>query len=343
MSRPDFKTIVVLALSPLGDTLFSTPAIRALRENFPQARILILANLSAAKVLKSNPYGMEVSISSDQWDFFKILASVHKTRYDLALGLSQLGSLFTRFCGTAFHRDFYDVDCQQKQSVVQMCLEIIQTAGCEPGSSHTEFWMHEWEETEATQAVHRFFEKMKYHGAPLVAVHCGGHYFIRKRWPLTNFVKLAGWLQTRADRQVVLVGGREDIENSLIIRDAVPGVLNTVGRFTLEETAVLLKNCRLFIGNDSGPLHLAAAVKTPTIGLFGPTAPSQFYPYHPPSHTFIGKFLPCSPCYKFGGGLWQQIPKCSRAYCMEAITLKEVVLEVERKLNQPSINLLINW
>lgn len=284
---------------------------------------------------------MEVVVSRDQWDFFKNITSARKAKYDLALGLSQLGSLFTRFCGTAFHGDFYDVDCQQNQSVVQMCLEVIQTAGCKPSSTQTEFWLQEWEEAEAVQVVHRFFEKMKYRGAPLVAVHCGGHYFIRKRWPLANFIELAGWLQTRTDRQVILVGGREDLENSLMIREAVPGALNTVGRFTLEETAVLLKKCRLFIGNDSGPLHLAAAVNTPTIGLFGPTAPSQFYPYHPPWHTFLCKFLPCSPCYKFGGGLWQQIPKCSRAYCMEAITpqeVAEVAREVELKLNQPAIS-----
>lgn len=315
---------MVLSLSPLGDTLFATPAIRALGENFPKARILILANPPAARVLKSNPYGMEVVVSRDQWEFFRNLAGVRKAKYDLALGLSQLGSLFTRFCGARYSFDFNNAGKRVDLPVIQMCFEIIQNAGCIPGSSQTEFWLHPWEETAAIKTISGFLASMKHSGAPLVAVHSGGHYFIRKRWPLDNFIKLAQYIQAKTKFRVVLIGGREDIENSLTIQKAVPDVINAVGRFKLAETAILLKKCRLYLGNDSGPLHLAAAVGTPTLGLFGPTAPGQFYPYHPPFHTYIHKMFSCSPCYKFGGSLWQQIPKCSRAYCMEAITPEEV-------------------
>jgi ADP-heptose:LPS heptosyltransferase len=100
----------------------------------------------------------------------------------------------------------------------------------------------------------------------------------------------------------------------------------------LTETAALLKKCCLFIGNDSGPLHLAAALNVPTIGLFGPTAPRQFYPYKSIKHTFIYKNLPCSPCYRFGGGVWQYFPRCSKAYCMEEITIWELIFLVKQML-----------
>lgn len=322
--------------------MFATPAIRALRENFPRARILILANPPAAKVLKSNPYGMEVIVSRDQWEFLRNLAVVRKAKYDLALSLSQFGSFFTRFCGAAHHYDFYDIDCQVARPVIQMCFDIIRSAGCRPGSSQTEFWMDPWEEAAAVETVAGFLNPMKYGGAPLMAIHCGGHYFIRKRWPLDNFINLTQYIQANTGLQVVLVGGREDIENSLAIQKAVPKVINAVGHFKLAETAVLLKNCLLYLGNDSGPLHLAVAMGAPTLGLFGPTAPSQFYPYHPPFHTFIHKVLSCGPCYKFGGSLWQQIPKCSRAYCMEAITLEEVIQKINELLSVLSTEFLLN-
>lgn len=297
---------------------------------------MILANSPAAKVLKSNPFGMEVNVCRDQWEFFRNLAAVRKAQYDLALGLSQLGSLFTRFCGTPYRFDFTNIDCRADRPVTRMCFDIVQSAGCEPGLSQTEFWLQPWEEAAAIENIAKFLSPIKYHGAPLVAVHCGGHYFIRKRWPLDNFIQLAQYIQTKTKLQVVLVGGREDIESSLTIQKAVPQVINAVDRFKLAETAVLLKHCRLYLGNDSGPLHLAAAMGTPTLGLFGPTAPSQFYPYHPPFHTFIRKKLSCSPCFKFGGSLWQQIPKCSRAYCMEAITPEEVFRKISEQLTMNS-------
>lgn len=267
---------------------------------------------------------------------------IRKAKYDLALGLSQLGSLFTRFCGTPYHYDFFDINYRAEQPVTQMSLDIVRSAGCVPGSFQTEFWMHPWEEAAALENVAKFLCSENYDGSPLIALHSGGHYFTRKRWPLDNYIRLAQYLLVQTGWRVVLIGGREDIENSRTIQKAVPQVINATGRFKLSETAVLLKYCRIYLGNDSGPLHLAAAMGTPTLGLFGPTAPRQFYPYSPPDHTYIAKKLPCSPCYKFGGGFWQQIPKCSRAYCMEAISPEEVLYQLlvidEQLPNQSSMN-----
>jgi len=267
---------------------------------------------------------------------------IRQSKYDLALGLSQAGSLFARFAGTPYHFDFFDVDYRSDRPVTRMGLDIVRKAGCSPGSHPTEFWLHPWEEAAAYETIARFFCATGYHGSPLIAVHSGGHYFVRKRWPVENYIQLAQYLQSQSGLQVVLVGGREDMDNSRAIQKTVPQVINATGCLKLPETAILLKCCRLYLGNDSGPLHLAAAMGTPTLGLFGPTAPSQFYPYHPPKHTFITKNLPCSPCYKFGGSPWQQIQKCYRAYCMEAITPEEVAYQLlminEQLAHQSTVN-----
>lgn len=314
----------------MGDTLFATPAIRTVRENFPKAKIIILASPAAAKILKANPYGMEVVVLNNNWIILKILGLIRKGSYDLVLGLSWTSSFFTRFCAAAQTGDFFSVNNTGGFSVIQYCFEVLKTVGVNPGSFHTEFWV----KSETGRKVERFLENINYNiKLPLIAVHIGGHYFVRKRWPVPYFVELIRFL-TKEGFQVALVGGCEDLKNSLQIEEAIPEVLSAVGKLKLEETAELLKRSRLLIGNDSGPLHLAAAVGIPTIGLFGPTSPDEYYPYHSPSNSYIYKSFSCSPCYRFGGGIWQNVPKCSRPYCMEAIVPQEVLLKAEQILIQ---------
>ncbi len=302
--------------------MFATPAIRALRFNLPRARIVILANQLGVEVFKNNPYQIEVMNCLDQWDLLKKLVEIRKCGFDLALGLSQIGSFFTRFCGTPFRSDFFSISEKNNLSVVKRCLEVLIQSGLAANTYDTEFWFRESDQ----QKVDLFLSKERYDfERPLLAVHCGGHYFIRKRWPLFNFIRLIEALIEITPFQVILVGGKEDKEDAALIHSILPKVINSAGCFSLGETAALLKRCRLLIANDSGPLHLGAAIGTPTIGLFGPTTPDQFFPYRQPQHRYVYKKLSCSPCYRFGGGLWQYLPRCSKAYCMEEIEVEEVL------------------
>lgn len=302
-----------------------------MRENSPRARIVILASPVAAQVLKHNPWQLEVLTAIERWDLLKLLTQIRKEKFDIAISLSQLGGFFTRFCATPVWSDFTHITVQADRSVVQMCRDVLQVIDIhsEGWDRGTEFWYGEHEQ----QVVEIFLRGSAYHGdKSLVAIHAGGHYFVRKRWPIANFIEVIRFFITELGLQVVLVGGQEDVEDSLIIKSMIPSIISAVGMLKLAETAALLKKCCLFIGNDSGPLHLAAALNVPTIGLFGPTAPSQFYPYKPPNHNFIYKNLSCSPCYQFGGGIWQYLPRCSKAYCMEEITIRELIFMVKQIL-----------
>lgn len=313
---------MALCLSPLGDALFATPALRALRYNLPQARIVILANQVGVQVFKNNPYQMEVVKCVDQWDLLKNIVDIRKNNFQLAVGLSQIGGFFTRFCGTPIRSDFFTIQKENGLSVVKLCLEVVIQAGLAVNTLETEFWFTDLHREKADL----FLNEVAYdYRKPIIAIHCGGHYFARKRWPLLNFIRLIEILLAKTPFQVMLVGGKEDNESADQIKSLLPEVINGVGGFTLGETAALLSKCRLLIANDSGPLHLGAAIGIPTIGLFGPTNPEQFFPYRQPLHQYIYKNLTCSPCYRFGGGIWQYLPRCSRAYCMEAIKVEEVL------------------
>jgi ADP-heptose:LPS heptosyltransferase len=301
-----------------------------LRENASQARIVVLASSVAAQVLKHNPWQLEVITAVERWDILKLLTQIRKEKFDLAVSLSQLGGFFTRFCATPVWSDFTLITVQADRSVVQMCQDVLQVINIHSNEQTTEFWYSEQEQRVAELFLRgsSFCDKKL-----LVAIHGGGHYFARKRWSIANFIEIIRFLTIELGVQVVLVGGHEDVEDSLIIKSMVPEVISAVGMLKLAETAALLKRCCLFIGNDSGPLHLAAALEVPTIGLFGPTDPRQFYPYQPPKHTFIYKRLSCSPCYRFGGGIWQYLPRCSKAYCMEAITVQEMLFTVGQTIS----------
>lgn len=325
--------IVVLCLSPLGDAIFATPALRALRYSYPEARIFVLASPPAGAVLKANSLGLQISVVPDVLELYRYLQQIRREKYDLAVGLSQWGSFFTRFCGVRNCADFSRLPSRkERQSVVDLCLDVITSLGLSCPSPRTECWWTEQDRERAERFLAQWQKQDEDVSAPMVAVHCGGRYFVRKRWPLEFFVKLIRDLTENYGVRVVLIGGKDDRENCSLIQKAVPAVRDTAGRLTVGETAAFLSRCRVFIGNDSGPLHLAAAVPIETIGLYGPTDPQQFYPYEPPRHTFLYKAFPCSPCYRFGGRLWQHLPRCSRAYCMEAIRPEEVLTRVIARL-----------
>ncbi|MCL6590126.1 MAG: glycosyltransferase family 9 protein [Firmicutes bacterium] len=332
------QKIVVLCLSPLGDALFATPAVRVLRENFPKARIVMIATPAPARIFKSNPFLNQVITVNNHIELISLLADIRKYHYDLAVGFSPLGSFLVRFCGASLRADLSMIPVDAGLSAVEACLAVLETIGIHAQSLTTEFWMSSQEKIRFEASVHRFLEKT---GRPfnlgLIAVHCGGHYFTRKRWPVANFIKLIQRLHSEGGHQVVLIGGAEDAIDAQVIQAEVPEVVNAVGKLKLIETAVLLSKCRLMIGNDSGPLHLGAAVGIPTLGLFGPTSPRQFYPYLPPKHSYCYHKLSCSPCYRYRGALWQYLPRCVQAYCMEAITPAEVYALAHQHLSNQTM------
>ncbi|HEX3045812.1 MAG TPA: glycosyltransferase family 9 protein, partial [Bacillota bacterium] len=244
--QPNTLKIVVFCLSPLGDALFATPAVRALREKFPKAHILIIATPVAARILKSNPFLIPVIAVKNHMELFPLLAAIRKYHYDLAVGFSPLGSFLVRFCKTPLRSDLSMVQADDSLSVVEACLEVLKIIGIHSTSTTTEFWISPREKIQFEASVNRFIEKQGHHlKKSYIAVHCGGHYFVRKRWPVANFIELIQQLGLGGNHQVVLIGGTEDLPEARLIQAKIPEVLNAVGKLKLVETAILLSKCSL--------------------------------------------------------------------------------------------------
>jgi lipopolysaccharide heptosyltransferase II len=167
-------------------------------------------------------------------------------------------------------------------------------------------------------------------GRPLVAIHPGSGGGA-KNWPAARWSAVASALQDRLDARVVLTGGPDE---QALIREVAAGVNGApplhAGHTTLGELGALFKASDLVLGGDSGPLHIAAAVGSPTVRLYGPTSIGIFGPWGSPTqHRVLQASLPCQPCDNF------EAPPCRAVgspACMRALTVDDVVATVAAML-----------
>jgi heptosyltransferase-2 len=170
------------------------------------------------------------------------------------------------------------------------------------------------------------FHEVHDDGPPLVAL-APSSVWATKRWPY--YPKLARRLATVA--RVVILGSRDDVPLSDEVCAAVPGCINAAGMLTLLGSAELIRRCNVLVSNDSAPLHLASAVDTPTVAIFGPTVPAfGFGPLAKDSATIGLDALPCRPCDRHGPR------KCPLGHwkCMREIGVDDVAARVSDILSR---------
>ncbi|MBX6376924.1 MAG: glycosyltransferase family 9 protein [Clostridia bacterium] len=332
-------------MCPLGDTLFATPALRALRRRFPEARVVVLAWASNAPILEGNPNVDEVWVAGSTLDLPRLARRVLEGGFQLGVGLSNLGSWFLMVSGVplkvGFNAQslgrFYVRPAPDRRDVhaVDYCLSIVGALGAPVDDRRLELPLGAQDRAEAE----RFLREEVGPAPLLVAIHPGGRHFRAKRWFPARFGRLADELTARFGARVVLVGGSEDVrlaEQIRLMATSRPAV--AAGRLRLKATAALLERADLFVGNDSAPLHMAAAVGTPTVALFGPTDPVNFRPIGD-HHRIVRRDLPCSPCFHWLGGPQQYLQGCRnqecRHQCMKEIGVEEVVGAVAASLGLP--------
>lgn len=144
---------------------------------------------------------------------------------------------------------------------------------------------------------------------PLVAMHPGAGAYSRARiWPVERLAAVARGLVEQESATVIIVGGPDEIEAAAVLAKVAgcdyngeTSIHNFAGDTSIHETAALIELCDLFVGNDSGPMHIAAAVGTPVVAVFGPSNQQAWGPYTPPGeynpHKIVSRELPCMPCF----------------------------------------------
>ena len=293
------QRILVVRLDEIGDVILTTPFLRELRRNLPDARITLLVRPAIKDLVELCPYVNEVLTfeppTSRYWRSVQAtsralrLAREHlwKSDYDLAIAPrwdvdSYWGSMVT-FLSGARQRLGYSAKVTEEKSrlnsgldrlftqvieggalkhEVEKNLDLIALMGGTVEEDRLELWFGEADELFAD----RILETHGVHDNDLMIAVAPGAGHPKRMWPISNFIELGQWFKEHCRGFLVVVGSKEEeqLGDELKLRLGAT-VINAVGQTSLREVGALLKRCHLFVGNDAGPMHLAAAAGLPVI------------------------------------------------------------------------------
>lgn len=330
----EVKNILLLNTTAMGDTLLSTPAIRALRTSFPWAHISSLASPVAKEILINNPnidriidYPGRVNLPF-LFRLPAILRNLRKEKADISIvldsndpeagPLSYLSGAQVRIGWQESRLSFLFTIPVRKRieglHVVDIKLKALEAIGVRSDIRRPEIFLTRKEETAADELLRR--EGLS--GDRLFGLHPFGAK--RNRWwPEEYAVALSDRLSEKYSIRAVLFGGPKEVPFAQRIAGAVnrkPFI--AAGKISIREAASLMKRCDFVVTPDSGPMHLAQAVGTPTVALFGPADPNFTGPTGE-KNVVIRKEMGCSPCKDYD---------CPHSSCMKDITVDDVLNSV---------------
>ena len=346
--------ILLVRLREIGDVVFTTPALRAIRQRFPNAHITYLVEPLAAPVVASSRHIDELIVAprAHLVADVRLGMRLRAQRFDLAIDFhgGPRASLVT-WLSRAVERIGYDVagrgwmyttrvprprEMRPRHAVLNQwdLLTPIGVAAPAPGSCPVEMPVDPRAAAAITERLQRAGLTT---GDRLVVVHVSaGNPF--RRWPQESFAEIAASLATRRNVRVVVTSGPSE-------RDAAGRVIESarrrlagaalgdrvlsLGEFSLGELRALVERAALFVGGDSGPLHIAATSTVPIVGLYGPTLPVRSAPWRDgrwTTESVDGGALECRPCN-------QRVCAPGDFRCLTRISPAAVVAAAERALD----------
>lgn len=337
------RRILVIKLRYLGDVLLSTPVVSSLRAAFPEAYLSMLVNPGTEAMIAHNPHldeALMVERSASPLRQIRFALALRRRRFDLVIDLTDgdRAAILSRITGArtrvGFNREglwrggLYThivPVAQQPIPIIRQQLMALDLLGIPVVDSMPLLRTQPNDEAAAEEALARIGIEA---GGSFVTVHPGARYWF-KSWPAERFAGLIDYVQGKLGMKVVLLGGDQDreIERAILGQVGISGG-SLVGRLEVTELAALMRRAALYVGNDNGAMHIAAAVGTPVVGLFGPSDPRVWGPAGQ-GHLTIYKGSDCRPCFLRG---------CERGEenCMRLIQLDEVNAAVERVLMRSS-------
>lgn len=347
------RNVLVVQPYGIGDALFMTPFLRALRTVPTVERVDLLLGSRTEPIFRTNPHVDEIfSVDKGKWHaegkgkFFKDAFSLWRrlrSRYDLLIDFSlqrEYGFYAEFFLGIPRRIGF-----NFKNRGIFLTQSLPLPGGfegahgvdfyCEPGKflgleiedRFLEFYLSGEDSDEAEKILK---EKSVSASSRFVAVAPGGGESwgkdaILKRWPVVHFVEMLSLVKERVDFEGVLVLGSRE-ERALgeeIQRNSPLPVINLCGELSLGGVAALLEKALVFLANDGGLVHLARAVDTPLIAFYGPADPRVYGPYPAVPHVVpvVRQNLPCRPCYS----RFRYNSACPDRECLSALSPREVL------------------
>ena len=310
-----FLRIVVVQTAYLGDLVLTTPLVRELARAQPAAEISLVTTRLGADVFVGLP-GVREAIAFDKrrgglGALVRLATRLRRARFDVALlpHRSNRSAVLVRLAGIPVRIGFAGapgawtytrrVRRDAAQHAVRRYLALAEPLGGDPATADVRPVVGGI--ARSAGAADRLLDAVGLARSPFVAL-APGSVWATKRWTTSGFASLAVGLRSRAI-EPLLVGGVEDLPACHAVADAVPGGLRSLaGRTTVAELAAILARAAALVGNDSGAAHVAAAVRTPVVAVFGPTVPSSGLAPVGDEHVIVEQGdLACRPCSRHGG------------------------------------------
>lgn len=325
--------ILIVNVNWVGDVLFSTPAIRAVRKKYPDAFIACLVPKRCAGLLSNNPYLNEVIVADNRippYLFFRhwsIVSKIKSRRFDKVIFFhrSKTKALWVWASGVPERagyagrgrEKFLTRVCRNPEKPLHKTdyfLRLLESLGIPDDGREPDFYPKKNAQSELD-------ELFQSHGIqrnePYIVIHAGGNWAL-KRWPARYFAICAKHFLSRYPWKIILcgTGAEEPLADEIRSHFRPEEMVSLCGKTSIDTLAVLLKNAKLLLSNDSGPIHLAASQCTTLVGLFGPTSPEWTGPVSRGRSLILRKDVGCEvPCY---------YRSCNSRLCMEWLTPEEV-------------------
>ncbi|MGD2124490.1 MAG: lipopolysaccharide heptosyltransferase II [Desulfobacteraceae bacterium] len=337
----NLKSILIIKLSAIGDVVHTLPLLEVLRKNFPDARIDWLVEEEASQIIEGHEALNHLIVSQRKsWqkkllrpggqvsalkEIRRFLKELRSEAYDLVIDLQGLfkSGLLTglsrgrRKIGFTFGREGSSLFLTEKplavnidQHAIDRYMKAVEYLNCSKDS-----WKgHIPIRPSDKQPIDRHLDENGLSGKGLVAINPMARWKT-KLWEPQRFAALADRIQKELSCKVVFTGsGHDRLAIDRIISYMKERPLNLAGKTGLRELAYLYSACPIAITTDTGPMHIAAAMGTSVVALFGPTAPQRTGPYGK-GHQVIREDIECSPCFK---------KRCGHMTCMKEITVERV-------------------
>lgn len=361
---PHLRRIVVVKPCCMGDVLMSTPAIAALRKALPDSHITMAVSGWARPSVANNPKLNELldaPVAGDDTimaDYMRLARHLRRGRFGAALVLDRspvlnmipyLAGIPVRAGLDSANRGLaltHPVACPggKARHEVQWYLDVVRALGLPARSqdAYLEFYPTGEDRARGASALMAAGGEPGDGEAGYVAIHLGGGAnpgmkLLSKRWQPVRWARIADWLAETYQATILLLGGsdNEDRQAAEAFKSALfpatqPYVLDLVGKLEWAEMGALIERCNLFLGHDTGAMHLATAVRTPVVAVFGPSDPNRYGPWDP-----SGRSLVVAPVKGATGveALRKAAREGSPLY-HEAVQTEEVWMAVERVYTQ---------
>ena len=347
LSKEKIKKILIIELFTLGDIVMLSPFIDKLKAHFKNAQIDLEVALSTFDLFKNIPSLTSLVVSQDIRGWLQNLRKIRQNRYDLVIvpnygvrnvitALLSKGTYLSGYLRANFLKARYNVDSEvetlglklekslcykSEEHIITKGLKILQALGIEVAKERYRPQITIRENIRTKVALN-----LRHHSVSekdfSVLIHPGASHPL-KRWPEERFAEVADKIIKELKGKVIIVGSFQD-ENIIVrIKNLMKEKPSLIQKTDLEEFIALAGGVKLFVGNDSGPVHIAAALKTPLIALFGPALPQHSGPLSK-GNIIIFKKVDCCPCDQ------QRCFKSEEERCMNLISVEEVMQAVRK-------------